>query len=406
MLAAHSFSHVAPAALVLSVSVAALSSSGCSRPSSSVAIPEPVTTTLLTRLGADTVAIEQYSRSATHMEGTVLTRMPSTRLASYSVELGAGGAPTSATRTVRSADGAPISGGLQSLSARFERDTVRIVGHRSSGDTAVAVPVRGAAIPAIDGSYALYELAFARLGAAGRDSMSFAVVPLTLATAQPIPVSMRVLGPDSVRIRLFGMPFYAKHDARGALVGLDGSRTTLKVRVDRVPSIDLRPIAQEWASRDRASGAPGIPSPRDTVRAEVGAAHLWIDYGRPSLRGRDVWQRGVLGDTLWRTGANEATQLHTDADLLVGGATVQAGTYSLWTAASGGSYRLVVNRQFGQWGTVYDAARDLVRIPLRESTPSSPAERFTIDVAPQGAGSAMLELTWGTKRLSVPISAR
>jgi hypothetical protein len=406
MLAAHSFSRVVEAALALGVFVAAPAIAGCSRPFAAVAMPEPVTTTLLTRLGADTVAIEEYSRSATHMEGTVLTRMPSTRLASYSVELGAGGAPTSATRTVRSADGAPMAGGLQSLSARFEPDAVRIVGHRSTGDTAVAIPVHGAVVPMIDGSYALYELALARLGAAGRDSMSFSAVPLTLAGAQPIPISVRVLGPDSVRIRFFGMPFYAKHDASGALVGLDGSRTTLKVRVERVPPIDLRPIAQEWASRDRASGALGIPSPRDTVRAEVGAAHLWIDYGRPSLRGRDVWQRGILGDTLWRTGANAATQLHTDADLLIGGTTVPAGTYSLWTAASGGSYRLVVNRQFGQWGTIYDVTRDLVRVPLRESTVSSPAERFTIDVAPQGAGSAVLELTWGTKRLSVPIAAK
>jgi hypothetical protein len=37
---------------------------------------------------------------------------------------------------------------------------------------------------------------------------------------------------------------------------------------------------------------------------------------------------------------------------------------------------------------------------------TTPAERFTIDVAPQGAGSAVLELTWGTKRLSVPIAAK
>jgi hypothetical protein len=404
MLAAH-ISRVVPAALILGVSVAALPIAGCSRASSAVATPEPATTTLLVRLGADTIAIEQYARSATHMEGTVLGRMPSTHLASYSVELGAGGAPVSANLTVRSADGAPMAGGLQSLSARFGRDTVLLVGHRSTGDTAVAIGVRGAAIPAIDGSYALYELAFARLGAAGRDSMAFAAVPLTLA-AQPIPISVRVLGPDSVRIRFFGMPFYATHDARGALVTLDGSRTTLKVRVERVPSFDLRPIAQEWAARDRVNGAPGIPSPRDTVRADVGGAHVWIDYVRPSLRGRDVWQHGVLGDTLWRTGANAATQLHADADLLVGGATVPAGTYTLWTATSGGSYRLVVNRQFGQWGTIYDVTRDLVRVPLRESTVSSPAERFTIDVAPQGAGSAVLELTWGTKRLSVPIAAK
>ena len=45
------------------------------------------------------------------------------------------------------------------------------------------------------------------------------------------------------------------------------------------------------------------------------------------------------------------------------------------------------------------------RVPLRESAMTTPAERLTIDVAPQNAGSAMLELSWGTKRLSVPIAA-
>jgi hypothetical protein len=54
-----------------------------------------------------------------------------------------------------------------------------------------------------------------------------------------------------------------------------------------------------------------------TVQAAVGSAHLWIDYGRPALRGRDVWANGVLGDTLWRTGANAATQFRTDVDLVL-----------------------------------------------------------------------------------------
>ena len=139
------------------------------------------------------------------------------------------------------------------------------------------------------------------------------------------------------------------------------------------------------------------------MQATVGRAHLWIDYGRPALRGRDVWADGVLGDTLWRTGANAATQLRTDVDLVIGGATVAAGTYSLWTAASTGSYRLVVNRDAGN---AYDARSDLVRVPLSESVVPAPVERFTIDVEPQGAGGALLTLTWGTKRLSVPVAPK
>ena len=114
----------------------------------------------------------------------------------------------------------------------------------------------------------------------------------------------------------------------------------------------------------------------------------------------------MLGDTLWRTGANAATQFRTDVDLVVGGAPVPAGTYTLWTATTPSGYRLVFNKQVGQWGTMYDPKRDLVRVPLRESSVSAPAERFAISVQPEGAQGGLLSMTWGTKQLSVPFATR
>jgi hypothetical protein len=156
--------------------------------------------------------------------------------------------------------------------------------------------------------------------------------------------------------------------------------------------------------RDSLAGPVGQVSTRDTARATIGNAHVWVDYGRPALRGRNVWMNGVLGDTLWRTGANAATQLGTDAAIVIGGVSIPAGTYSLWTATTGG-YRLVVNRQHGQWGTEHDPKLDLARIPLRETALPSPVERFTIGFAPE-AGSTVLTFAWGNKRLSVPVSAK
>jgi hypothetical protein len=170
--------------------------------------------------------------------------------------------------------------------------------------------------------------------------------------------------------------------------------------------MDLDTIARQWTARDQANGALGNVSTRDTARATIGNAHVWVDYGRPSLRGRDVWVNGVLGDTIWRTGANAATQLRTDTDIAIGGTTVPAGLYSLWTSASPGGYQLIVNRQAGQWGTEYHPDRDLARIPLRESMVAAPAERFTVAIEPQGSQAGVLTLTWGTKQLSVPVTAK
>jgi hypothetical protein len=373
----------------------------CSSGSTALPAPAPVaTTTLLTRLGLDTVAVEQFTRTPTHMEGTVVTRFPVTRMTRYAVDLGPNGAPVRATVTLRDGAGAPLPGGLQSLSVRYGRDSAVFVGHRSTNDTSRVLAVRGPMQPSIPSSYGLWELELARMSTLGRDSIEFAVVPLDLGVEEATPQAVRVIGRDSVRIFANGGPFYVRHDGRGGIVAADGMRTGTKVTVARVDSLDLAALARAWAQRDQSGAPAGPASTRDTVQATIGTARLWIDYGRPALRGRNVWVNGVLGDTLWRTGANAATQLRSDVDLVVGGATVPAGTYTLWTAATPSGYRLVINRQAGN---DYDASRDLVRVPLHESSVQAPVERFTIGVEPQGTGGALLTLTWGTKRLSVPV---
>ena len=380
---------------------------GCSHATSLPPVtPAAATTTLLTRLGADTLAIEQFTRTATHMEGVLVSRIPSTRVSRYSVDLGRNGQPTRADYSVRKGDGTPLPGELQSLSVRYADDSVYLVGHRSAGDTTRAIAARGEILPYATNSYGLYELAFARLLASGRDSIQFSLVPLVLQVRTVTPLAVKLIGKDSARIDFFGNPLYARHDGKGGIQLIDGSKTTIKVRVDRVAATDVLALGRVWAAGDDAASPIGQASTRDTVNATVGRAHVWIDYGRPALRGRDVWTHGVMGDTLWRTGANAATQLRSDVDLVIGGASVPAGTYTLWTSIAPTGYRLVVNRQFGQWGTIYDSKRDLVRVPLRESSVAQSVDRFTIALEPQGGSGGLLTFTWGTKQLSVPISPK
>ena len=379
---------------------------GCS--SSSTSFPLPASpagaTTLLIRLGDDTLGIEQYTRSATRMQGVLVQRVPFTTVAHYDLQLGAGGIPEHADYTLRRGDGAPIRGSTQALSVTFGTDSVTFRAHRANGDTARTAAMHGAFLPYLNGSYALFELALARLHASGRDSMEFAIVPLNFNVRGTTPLPVTITSSDAARINWFGDPLFVRFDGRGRIIGMDGSQTTDKVRVDRVSAVNMDSVGHSWAVRDSIAGPVGQVSTRDTARATIGNAHVWVDYGRPALRGRNVWVNGVLGDTLWRTGANAATQLGTDADIVIGGATIPAGTYSLWTATTGG-YQLVVNRQHGQWGTDHDPKQDMVRIPLRETSLSSPVERFTIDFTPE-AGSTLLTLTWGTRRLSVPVTSR
>jgi hypothetical protein len=188
------------------------------------------------------------------------------------------------------------------------------------------------------------------------------------------------------------------------VLGVDATHTTNKVVVRRLSSVDFTGLLNHFAALDAAGkGLGSMPSPRDTVKATIAGADLWVDYGRPAARGRDVWaNHSVLGDTLWRTGANAATQFSTSRDLVIAGQTVPAGKYTLWThVLPDGSYELVINRQTGQWGTDHDPRQDFVRVPLTVTSLPNPVERFTIGVVPQGSGGA-ITLTWADRSLAAP----
>ncbi|MEJ2186084.1 MAG: DUF2911 domain-containing protein, partial [Gemmatimonadota bacterium] len=186
------------------------------------------------------------------------------------------------------------------------------------------------------------------------------------------------------------------------LASLDMTGTTSKYTVERVPQLDVPAVASIWAARPQ----PGQLSPRDTARADIGGAHVVVDYGRPSMRGRKVFGGIVPWGQVWRTGANAATQLITDHDLVVGGTTVPAGTYSLFSLPTETGWTLIINKQHGQWGTEYHADQDLARIPFTVSHPPQPAEHFTITVSPSGADRGELAFEWAQTKGTVAFQVK
>jgi hypothetical protein len=158
------------------------------------------------------------------------------------------------------------------------------------------------------------------------------------------------------------------------------------------------------APQQSPSGQPGpILSPRDTTRFSLGGGReVMVDYGRPFARGRRIMGGLVPFGRVWRTGANAATTMVTGSDLVIGGASVPRGTYTLYTIPTATGWTLIVNRQTGQWGTEYDASRDLVRIPMRATALRQPVEQFTISVERGTGGTNTLAFAWERTRATVP----
>jgi Protein of unknown function (DUF2911) len=148
------------------------------------------------------------------------------------------------------------------------------------------------------------------------------------------------------------------------------------------------------------------PSPPGTAEVTLKGKKITIEYGRPYLKGRHVGQELAPYGQVWRTGANEATSFVTQADLEVGGAHVPAGSYTLYSLPSEGTWKLIINKETGQWGTRYDESQDLARVDMKKSQLPQPVEQFTISFDKKSDDKADLVLEWETTRLTVPIVAK
>ena len=154
-----------------------------------------------------------------------------------------------------------------------------------------------------------------------------------------------------------------------------------------------------------AQGKPASPPGEATFKFDDGKT-VTIQYSRPSMRGRKIFGGLVPYGEVWRTGANAATSLKTDTALMIGSASVPAGSYTLYSLPTATSWKLIINKQTGQWGTEYNQSQDLARVDMKVGQRSSPLEEFTISFDKTGGSSATLKLEWDTTIASVDVQEK
>jgi hypothetical protein len=370
--------------------------------SESLAAQSLSTRAFITRLGDDTVMLERFAVGGDRIDGTLVVLVPRVRLVQYRARLAPDGRISGIEVTNRPGlEGSQPTVGWQASRANT---TVTLISRRANGTTdTAAFTVRQLSFPFLQLSLGLYQAAVNQIRTMGRDS-----VPLDMysfGVRQPTATYIARRGRDSLAIGYFGDPMYVSVDAQGWIRGLNGIRTTQKFLAQPVPDLDLEAVTERFVARERAGVVAGAPSPRDTARADLGSAALWIDYGRPAKRGRRILGEIVPYDQVWRTGANAATQIHTAADLRVGEVIIPAGRYTLWTLPTRQGATLIINRQTGQWGTQYDPAQDLVRAPLLTAQLPESVERFTISIAPEGQGGE-IRFDWDRTRWRLPFTVK
>jgi len=148
------------------------------------------------------------------------------------------------------------------------------------------------------------------------------------------------------------------------------------------------------------------PSPPAQAKCQLaGGKSIAIDYSSPRMKGRKIFGDLVPYGEVWRTGANEATTFVTTANLTVGGTSVPAGNYTIFTVPNQTKWTLIINKQTGEWGIPYKYdADELARVDMKVAPTMSPVENFTIALDQKG-GSCTLKMSWESTQASVEIAA-
>ncbi len=144
----------------------------------------------------------------------------------------------------------------------------------------------------------------------------------------------------------------------------------------------------------RSGASKPLPSPPATASVTLDGKPIVIRYSAPSTRGRKIVGGLVPYSKVWRTGANPATTLVTQVNLKIGTINVPAGTYTLYTLPGESTWMLIVNKQTGQWGTVYNQEQDLGRTPLTSNPLASPQESMSISFEHTHGKTTELHIRW------------
>jgi len=163
------------------------------------------------------------------------------------------------------------------------------------------------------------------------------------------------------------------------------------------------------------------PSPVGIAKINLGDTYVKITYGRPYMRGREIFGTSEPGKTylvpfgeVWRTGANEATEITTTGPLQVGGQRLEAGTYSIFTVPGVERWQIRFNPELGldgmnrqdpttgEFNPAYDETADILRVDAASHRIEEEVDQFTIELRPTAMG-ADLVLRWERTEVRLPV---
>ncbi len=128
-----------------------------------------------------------------------------------------------------------------------------------------------------------------------------------------------------------------------------------------------------------------------------------VVYSRPQKQGREVFGELVPFDKVWRTGANEVTEIKIYQDIEVDGQKLPAGVYSLFSIPGKTEWTIIFSNDLDFWGSYsYDKSNDVLRVKANSEELSNPVEAFTIQFEKAQKNQAIMNMAWDNVIVKIP----
>lgn len=144
-------------------------------------------------------------------------------------------------------------------------------------------------------------------------------------------------------------------------------------------------------------------SPLEMVTMKYGDAYVKITYGRPHKRDRKIFGELVPFGKVWRTGANEATEITLTGWIKIAGNELAPGAYTIFSIPGKDKWTIIINSEVGQWGAYnYNQNFDVMRFDVPVQTTDVVYEPFTIEFEQHEETTNML-MMWDQTKVEIPL---
>ena len=139
-----------------------------------------------------------------------------------------------------------------------------------------------------------------------------------------------------------------------------------------------------------------VLSPKTAAMANIGDAHIHIDYSSPRVRGRQIYGGLVAYDEVWAAGAHRATVINFPTEVVIDGTSIPAGKYGFFTIPGKNQWTLIINKAWDQhMADDYEPKEDLIRIEVRPETLDEVQEELLYTIKKTGEHTGRVSLAWG-----------